>query len=96
MNKNILKKAIDQAMKLEQEGDKCMQKEKLDSCISAIGFYLDAQTILSSAAHDDSLSSNNECGIKCNDVSIKSTYIRLSSKIDNANSMMLDPKLARR
>lgn len=96
MNKNILKKAIDQAMKLEQEGDKCMQKEKLDSCISAIGFYLDAQTILSGAVHDDSLSSSNECGIKCDDIGVKSTYIRLSKKIDAANAMMLDPKVARR
>ena len=64
-------------------GDNCLDKDTFDGCLSALDYYIDAQSKLNELRQNDP--DNTDIKVKC---------IKVIDKIAEANRKMANPKLA--
>lgn len=82
---------------LEKDGDALLEKETFDSCLAALNKYVSAQLALQEAANDMSIDGAKPAPFFNSDVvSYKVWNANLSSKISKTNSMLMDPRLAKK
>ena len=95
--KALTDKQIQQVKKLEDKGDMLVEQAQFESCLSAVDYYLKAQSTLFSLANERDPKEQQSCqDFKSSNVSYNAWYINLGNKISKANSMLADPKIARK
>ena len=83
--------------KLEEKGDELFEKETFESCLSALDCYASAQEELYKLANEnDMLNAKPWPSFNSSNVTYKSWYAELNSKMTKANAKMSDSKIVRK
>ena len=95
--KNEDEKKYARVEKLEAQGDRLLEKESFDACLSAIDSYLNAQETLYKLANDDTIPQAKPYpAFNTSNVSLKAWYLKLGNKVDKASKMMADPRVVKK
>ena len=82
----------------EAKGDKFLEKETFDSCLSAVDNYIEAQRCLYEAVCETCMSADMLAHkrFSSDNTAYNAWYANLSSKIKKASAMTTDPKIFRK
>ena len=95
--KTLTKKQEETIKKMELEGDEFLEKETLDSCLSALDLYVNAQMELYRAANDAALDGAKPYPhFNSSNVTYKVWYANLNDKMTKANAVMANPRIAKK
>ena len=93
--KTLTKKQEETIKKMEIQGDKFLEKETFDSCLSALDLYVNAQMELYRAANDEEIDGAKPYPhFNSSNVTYKAWYANLNDKMTKANAVMDDPRIA--
>ena len=93
--KKLTQKQLNEVKNIEEYGDKLLAKPTFNSCMDAIDKYIEAQERLMKYATDNNaLSTYGE--LKTENIDYKVWHSNLVQKMNNAQQMLTDPKIAKK
>ena len=90
--KTLTKKQEETIKKMELQGDEFLEKETFDNCLSALDLYVNAQMELYRAANG----AKPYPHFNSSNVTYKAWYANLNDKMTKVNSIMANPRIAKK